>query len=421
MIMMGVEFMKDVPFREVYIHALVRDADRQKMSKTRGNVIDPLQITEQYGTDAVRFALAIQAAPGTDIALSEDRIRSYRAFANKIWNAARFIFMKGSEYAGRPPAIATLEDRWMFSRLETVAGQMNVALGAYRFHEAAHLVYHFFWHEFCDWHIELKKLDTSEASRQNLLAAFERALRLLHPFMPFITEELWQRLMAGSKVVAAATPRSKVEEAGTQGSKPEGSGSSVEKSESEEAERPWTLDPEPWTSIALQPFPQADTGWGDAEAERRMAALQEAVVSIRNIRAETKIDPKQRVPAEFYSADAGLRALAEQFRPAFERLAGVSHLALLDQPPGKDGGALRHTLEFDVKVPVAGAVDVHAERQRLQKDLDGLRRHQESLARQLESPSFRERAPRHVVEAAGQKLKENLAQQKKIEETLASL
>jgi len=418
MIMMGVEFMKDVPFREVYIHALVRDAERQKMSKTRGNVIDPLQITEQYGTDAVRFALAIQAAPGTDIALSEDRIRSYRAFANKIWNAARFIFMKGSEYAGRPPAIATLEDRWMFSRLETVAGQMNTALGAYRFHEAAHLVYHFFWHEFCDWYIELKKLDTSEPSRQNLLAAFERALRLLHPFMPFITEELWQRLMAGSKVQG---PRSKVEEAGAQGSKPEGSGSSVEKSESEEAQRPWTLDLGPWTSIALQPFPQADTGWGDPEAERQMAALQEAVVSIRNIRAETKIDPKRRVPAEFYSADAGLRALAEQFRPAFERLAGVSHLALLDQPPGKDGGALRHTLEFDVKVPVAGAVDVRAERERLQKDLDGLRRHQESLARQLESPSFRARAPRHVVEAAGQKLKENLAQQKKIEETLSSL
>jgi valyl-tRNA synthetase len=401
MIMMGVEFMKDVPFREVYIHALVRDAERQKMSKTRGNVIDPLQITEQYGTDAVRFALAIQAAPGTDIALSEDRIRSYRAFANKIWNAARFIFMKGSEYAGRPPAIAALEDRWMFSRLETVAGQINTALGAYRFHEAAHLVYHFFWHEFCDWYIELKKLDTSEPSRQNLLAAFERALRLLHPFMPFITEELWQRLMAGSKVQG---PRSKVETA--EGSGPEG---------------PGTLDLGPWTSIALQPFPQADAGWGDPEAERRMAVLQEAVVSIRNIRAEMKIDPKRRVPAEFYSADAGLRALAEQFRPAFERLAGVSHLALLDQPPGKDGGALRHTLEFDVKVSVAGAVDVSAERQRLQKDLDGLRRQQESLARQLESPAFRERAPRHVVEAAQQKLKENLAQQKKIEETLASL
>ncbi len=285
----------------------------------------------------------------------------------------------------------------MFSRLETVAGEINTALTAYRFHEAAHLVYHFFWHEFCDWYIELKKLDASEQSRQNLLAAFERALRLLHIFMPFITEELWQRLMAGSKVQGL---RSKVVEV---------------------AEGPGTLDQGPWTSIALQAFPQADTKWRDEEAERRMAALQEAVEKIRNIRAEMKIDPKRRVPAEFYSADLALRAVAEQFRPAFERLAGVSQLSLLDQPPSKEGGMLRHTIEFDVKVPLAGAVDASAERERQQKELDGLRRQHESLTRQLESAAFRERAPRHVVEAAEQKLKENVAQQKKIEETLASL
>jgi valyl-tRNA synthetase len=395
MVMMGVAFMKDVPFREVYIHALVRDAERQKMSKTKGNVIDPLEVTEKYGTDAVRFTLAIQAAPGTDIALSEERIQSYRAFANKIWNAARFIFMKGFEYQGQAPVIGSLEDRWMFSRLEGVAAAVNAALTAYRFHEAAYLVYHFFWHEFCDWYIELKKLDTSEPSWQNLLAAFERALRLLHPFMPFITEELWQRVTQKSQVPG---PTSQVE-------------------------RPGTLDLGPGTghSIALEPYPQADTGWRDEEAERRMAALQEAVVNIRNIRAEMKIEPKRRVPAEFYSPDAALRSLAGHFRPAFERLAGVSELALLSEPPRKEGGVLRHTLEFDVRVPLAGAVHVAAERERQQKELEGLKRQHESLIKQLANPTFRERAPRQVVEAAEQKLKENLIRQKKIEETLASL
>ncbi len=387
MIMMGLEFMGDVPFREVYIHALVRDAIRQKMSKTRGNVVDPLDVTERYGTDAVRFTLAIMAAPGTDITLSEGRIASYRAFANKIWNAARFIFLKGVEYRGAPPVISSLEDRWMFSRLNRVAEEIDAALSAYRFHEAAHLLYHFFWHEFCDWYIELKKLETSpeqgEQSWQNLLAAFERALRLLHPFMPFITEELWQRLTRAAD---------------------SGGGAAA-----------------PAASIALQPYPHPEPGLRDEEAERQMAALQEAMVNIRNIRAELKIEPKRRVPAELYSADAGLRALAEQFRPAFERLAGVSRLTLLAEPPRKEGGVLRHSPEFDVRVPLADAVDVAAERRRLEKAREQLQRECDSLNEKLADPAFRERAPQQVVAGAEQRLRENLIQQQKIEDTLASL
>ena len=381
MIMMGLEFAGDVPFREVYIHALIRDAERQKMSKTRGNVVDPLEVTERYGTDAVRFTLAIMAAPGTDIALSEDRIRSYRAFANKIWNAARFIFLKGVPYTGAAPVISSLEDRWMFSRLDQVAGDVDAALSAYRFHEAAHLLYHFFWHEFCDWYIELKKLDTSEQSSkqswQNLLWVFEHALRLLHPFMPFITEELWQQL--------------------TRAGQP------------------------PGDSIALQPFPRPEGVWRDEDAVRLMSALQEAMVSIRNIRAELKVEPKRRVPAEVYFPDAGLRVLAEEARPAFESLARVSRLTLLEQPPPKQGGVLRHSPEFDLRVPLADAVDQDAERRRLEKEREQLRRQHESLCRQLENPGFRQRAPQQVVVGAEQRLKENLLQQKKIEDTLASL
>ena len=223
MIMMGMKFMNDVPFRELFIHALVRDAEKQKMSKTKGNVIDPLEVTEEYGTDAVRFALAISAAPGTDIAFSVDKVESYRAFANKIWNAGRFILMNLEKLpeawrdqlaeALRPvpelgfSAVTSLEslalaDRWVFSRLQAVSRKMDEALAGYRFHEAAYEVYHFFWHEICDWYLEWVKPEITRGGDGakvppawiNLARVFESALHLLHPFMPFITEELWRRL-----------------------------------------------------------------------------------------------------------------------------------------------------------------------------------------------------------------------------------
>src|SRR5437667_2854095 len=223
MIMMGLKFMHDVPFRELYIHALVRDAERQKMSKTKGNVLDPLEVTEKYGTDAVRFALAISASPGTDIAFSDDKVKSYRNFANKIWNAGRFILINlerlpeparnqlgpalqpipglGLDRVAAPERLA-LADRWIFSRLLAVTREITDALASYRFHEAAHTVYHFFWHEFCDWYLEWVKpeitaaLEGSKAAAAwvNLTRVFEAALHLLHPFMPFITEELWHQL-----------------------------------------------------------------------------------------------------------------------------------------------------------------------------------------------------------------------------------
>ena len=252
-----------------------------------------------------------------------------------------------------------------------------MALAAYRLHEAAHLLYHFFWHEFCDWYIELKKLDTSEQSWRNLLAVFEQALRLLHPFMPFITEELWQRLTSP--------------------------------------------DQPPSRSLPLEPFPCAEAALRDQEAERVMAALQEAIVGIRNIRAELKVEPKRKLPAEFYASDAKLREAAAVFRPKFERLAGVSHLTLLEAPPAKEGGVLRHWTEFDVRVPLADAVDPAAERLRLRKEQQRLQREFESLTQKLENPAFRQRAPRQIVAGAEQLLKENLVQQKKIEETLARL
>src|SRR5438034_1463203 len=223
------DLRESVPFREVYIHALVRDAERQKMSKTKGNVVDPINIIERFGTDATRFTLAAMAAPGTDIAFSEDRTKGYRNFANKIWNAARFMFMSvdTAQQAGvwsleefreaasegtratqgvRGFEAGSLEDRWILSRFNGVVNYVNQALETYRFHEAANLIYDFFWGEFCDWYIELIKPrltpqsgTATESVRvcKNLVSLFEAALQLLHPVMPFITEEIWQAVYDG--------------------------------------------------------------------------------------------------------------------------------------------------------------------------------------------------------------------------------
>ncbi|MFM7840673.1 MAG: class I tRNA ligase family protein, partial [Nitrospira sp.] len=202
MIMMGLKFMGDVPFRDVYIHALVRDADGQKMSKSKGNVIDPLGVMSQYGTDALRFTLAAMASPGRDIKLAEERIEGYRNFANKIWNAARFILMN----LDGPREAALLNDRpfadrWILSRLNKAIRDVTASLEHYRFDQASSRLYQFVWHEYCDWYLEMVKpaLQNKESreaamARQTLVESFESVQRLLHPFMPFITEEIWQTL-----------------------------------------------------------------------------------------------------------------------------------------------------------------------------------------------------------------------------------
>ncbi len=312
MIMMGLEFMGDVPFREVYIHGLVRDAERQKMSKTRGNVIDPLEVTEKYGTDAVRLGLLIGAAPGTDIVLTEERLASSRAFANKIWNAARFLFMnmERSQVAPSIPDSAapeTLEDRWMLSRLNRCAEAAGRAIAQYRYHEAAQVLWQFVWHEFCDWYVEIKKLRFVENSGltndwRNVLFVFETALRLLHPLMPFLTEELWQRVAAG--------------------------------------------DPGRPVSIALAAYPQPDPAAFDDAAERDMQVLQEIITVARNIRAEMKADPRQQLGGVLYS-QTGTVELARCHLDVIQKLANVNLDVQAGAAPRGEGG-LRSTPEFDL-------------------------------------------------------------------------
>ncbi len=384
MIMMNCHFMRghkqgDVPFHTVYIHALVRDADRQKMSKTKGNVVDPIQIIEHYGTDAVRFTLAAMAAPGTDIAFSEKQTEGYRAFANKIWNAARFLFMnvdkaeetalwsiaelglRSTDFAteGVPGfQAATLDDRWILSRFNRVALEVHEALETYRFHEAAHVVYHFFWGEYCDWYLELIKprllSDDREQSRMahgNLVSIFEGALRLLSPFMPFITEEIWQTIYDG---------------------KP------------------------PVKSIALAAYPKASQSQIDVAAETEMAILQDLIVSVRNIRAELKVEQKTKLPIEVF-AERDIRGLIDGNRGALDRLANVEDVKFVESSLAKAAGA-RSTARFDVRVLYERKIDVAAERERLNKELA---KFSQELARgtaQLRNEGFLAKAPPPVVE-----------------------
>jgi valyl-tRNA synthetase len=379
-----------VPFRHVYIHALVRDAERQKMSKTKGNVIDPLEIIERFGTDATRFTLAAMAAPGTDIAFNESRTDGYRAFANKIWNAARFMFMNVEKVApglrpenphlwqnrpevGHPTALGVaglervaLEDRWILSRFNRVAKDVNEALATYRFHEAANRIYDFFWGEFCDWYLELIKprLNVDESADKsaarvacgNLVNVFDGALRLLHPIMPFITEEIWQAMYEG---------------------KP------------------------PVKSIALASYPQADEKQFDLAAETEMAILQDLIVSVRNLRAELKIEPKAKIPVEVFAADAAIRSLIEKNSGAVERMASVEKIAFVKSSLASAAGS-RSTARFDVRVVYERKIDVGAECGRLKKELEKIEKGIANGQKQLGNEQFLGKAPASVVEGLRQ-------------------
>jgi valyl-tRNA synthetase len=363
-----------VPFREVYIHALVRDADRQKMSKTKGNVIDPIQIIEQYGTDAVRFTLAAMASPGTDIAFNEGRTEGYRAFANKIWNAARFILlqMERAKEAGivvdisraaknldsENFALAPIEDRWIVSRFHRCAAEVDTTLRDYRFDDAANLIYQFFWGEFCDWYLELVKIrldfsgtvtkETITEALTTLVGVFESALRLLSPLMPFLTEEIWHALYDG---------------------KP------------------------PNKSIALVAYPSSNDKHR-MYREFQMEWLQELIVTVRTLRKESGVEEKLAVPIQV-SAKPEVQSLLSANTDRIQRLARVSAMEFVSTWP--EGTYHRSTLHFDVALVYQKQVDIPAERERLQKELAKLTKEMESKQSQLQNEAFLAKAPEKVV------------------------
>ncbi|MBB5341213.1 valine--tRNA ligase [Tunturiibacter gelidoferens] len=394
MIMLGTHFMLDVPmpdgskrelkdavpFREVYIHGLVRDANREKMSKTKGNVINPIDIIERFGTDAVRFTLASMASPGTDIAFSEARTEGYRAFANKIWNAARFLFMnvdrakeagysmtmRDSGVVASLPDNTPLETRWIFSRLSVVSAEVDRALADYRFDEAANAIYQFFWGEFCDWYLELAKLRlvfpenaptedaepdmTTALTLASLVGVFESALRLLSPFMPFLTEEIWHALYEG---------------------KP------------------------PAKSIALTRYPQATDFPADPVAESAMKTLQELIVTVRGLRKELGVPEKEATPITIHAGNRVL-VLADANADVLSRMARVQAVEFASE--SLTGSNARSTAEFDVAVIYERQIDIPAERERLTKDLAKYEKGLASADKQLNNKTFMSKAPAHIVD-----------------------
>jgi valyl-tRNA synthetase len=352
MAMLGIEFMGDVPFRKVYIHGLVRDAEKQKMSKTKGNVIDPLVVTEEYGTDAVRMALLTGAAPGTDIVFSPDRLKSSQAFANKIWNAARFLLMN-SEGKEAPPVLP-LEDRWILSRLNAAAREMNLAIDACRYHEAAQTIWHFIYDDFCDWYIELTKITGNWGSIVNV---FDATLRLLHPIMPFLTEELWHYM--GDR---------------------EGQ------------------------SISLQPYPQYDPAKDDPAAEAEIGLLQDIVRAARNLRADLGLDPKAPV-----TGTISIGVDHELIR----RLSNVT----FTKGEVPKSGAVRSTPDFDLSIDVPTG-QLEAQRKRLEKEKDQLEKNIANSRRQLSDEVFLSKAPDKIKDSIRAKLVEYETQLAKIIEAL---
>ncbi len=389
MIMLGCHFTLDVPmpdgskrdlanavpFQEVYIHGLVRDADRQKMSKTKGNVINPIDIIERFGTDAVRFTLASMASPGTDIAFSEARTEGYRAFANKIWNAARFLFMNidrareaGYKMTMRHVSAVTelpvdtpLETRWIFDRLSAVSTAVDRALADYRFDEAANAIYQFFWGELCDWYLELVKLrlnfeegappnPTTALTLASLTGVFESALRLLSPFMPFITEEIWHALYN---------------------------------------------DAPPAKSIALTRYPQAADFPADPIAASAMKTMQDLIVTVRALRKELGVPEKESTPIHLHASNR-IVALADANQDMLARMARVASIEFASEP--LSGSNARSTADFDVTVIYERQIDVPAERERLTKELAKYEKGLTAADRQLNNEAFMAKAPAHIVE-----------------------
>jgi valyl-tRNA synthetase len=378
MAMLGIHFTGQVPFRTVYLHSLVRTTSGEKMSKSKGTGLDPVALNEQYGTDAMRFCLASMAAPGTDIVLSDDRLLGARSFANKIWNAARFLFVNLDKYEEGGASIEALAapevrekapyahagavplaDRWLFARIAVTVEIVNDALENYRFHEAAQAIYQFFWGDFCDWYIEWVKPDLQHADRgradvawKNLFAGFDAALGLLHPFMPFLTEELWHQLpqKAGAK------------------------------------------------SIALDAFPEARAAWKNAAALAEFGLIQEVIQGFRTVRSEMKLDPKKKVAAEFASADGKTRGVIDANRGTVERLGNLSGLSAVAGKLAEGGGGMRSTASFDLRIPYAEeTVDVAAELGRLKKEIEGLEKAIASKEQQLGNETFRSRAPEKII------------------------
>jgi valyl-tRNA synthetase len=380
MMMMGIHFMHDVPFKHVYVHALVRDEEGKKMSKSKGNVIDPLNVIDQYGTDAFRYTLAAFAAQGRDIKMSEKRVDGYRHFINKLWNAARFAMMHLEHgYEEKNSQDPSLPDQWILARLERVKLEVAEALDAYRFNEAAGALYNFVWHEFCDWYLEAVKPAlydkegprAKEATRSVLWQVLHDTLILLHPFIPFVTEEIWHHLP------------------GTNG------------------------------SIMKAAYPEYVSDAALAEqyqqSESKMDILMNVITGIRNVRGEMNLAPSLSLLVMVQSEDRQTREVIESHRDLVINLAKLSALTVENMGQRPKSSATAVVNNASVFVDLEGIIDFAKETQRLEKEINKLSIELTKVGKKLDNEGFLNKAPADVIEKVRDKQSALLEKQQKLQ------
>jgi valyl-tRNA synthetase len=393
MVMMGMKFIGSEPFADVFITGTIFDTQGQRMSKTKMNGVDPIDVFDKFGVDATRLTLA--QVGSTDTRWNEKQVESYRNFANKIWNAARFCLLNSEGAEVKPEILeqsTALHDRWIVSRLNKTARDLNGAINAYEFHGAVQTLYHFFWDDFCDWYIELAKADvTAEQpsaarteARTRLLTVLEHALRLLHPFMPYITEELWQRLPGDKRLHAAY-----------QGAEP---------------------------TVMLTAYPEGAANLIDEAAESEMQAIIELISRVRNIRSEMNIKPAERIPIVVGSPDENLRRVFSAAREQISRLVRASEVSVIDRLEAPKASA-RAVLTggAELAVPLEGLIDFEQERRRLQREQEKLQAEAAKLEAQLSNPNFVSRAPEERVNEVRDRIAAIAQQSTQLQQTVENL
>ena len=378
MVMMGLHFIGEVPFREVYITPLIVDEKGQKMSKSRGNIVDPLEVKETYGMDALRFTLAQSTSKGRSVRFSQGQLAEARNFLNKIWNMVRFVLMNlGDKRPALPATVTELEDRFILSRLSGTIATIRANLEEYNFNLATESLYAFIWRDFCDWYLEMAKVrlaSADDAAVKGILYHILKAIvRLLHPFVPFISEQIWQ--------VLGETP----------------------------------------VSLSIASYPQPVEGTLDVETEGEMAAFQEVVSGVRTIRAELNVPQDAQLEVLVRTSNCHFSSLLREKRQAIHALAGTKDLQVGDELAAPPGSARQILTGAELYVPLAGLIDVDAEKARLRKELDQVRADLVKVEGTLANPSFRERAPALVIEKERRKQKEFAAKLGRLQANLATL
>ncbi|MEN3331421.1 MAG: valyl-tRNA synthetase [Blastocatellia bacterium] len=390
MIMSGLYFVNEIPFHDVYIYATVLNEEGKRYSKSLGITVDPLEVTALYGTDALRFALLIRTAKGQDIRFGpirekrQPQVEEARNFANKIWNATRFVLMnlgEGAPVEARWEPSTALADRWILAELNSTIEQVTAALADYRLNDASQTLYHFFWDEFCDWYIEFSKTqfaakeetDEVRAARNRIVYVLETSLRLLHPLMPFITEELWQRL------------------------------------------------PHEGDSIMVAAWPQIDQRREDREAREQMETLIALITKVRNIRSVMNIPISAWLKVYMATSDERIKALVTANADQFKRLARIAEISVTDALPALEAAARDVVAGVEMAVPLAGLIDLEKERERVNKEIGRKENEVKGMQARLGNPSFVDRAPSEVVEQTRARHDELMSEIAKLQETLKAL